>query len=427
MHIAIVTYNWPPRNAIGTHRPYAWARYWSEAGAKVTVVTSEKQAFDEPLDMPLPDLEGVKVLSVPYGRVGGGLINRLLKSQRVREKAKKVKSWITRSTGSRHDPRRAWHTAARRVATQLAAECDVVVSTYGPSAAHRIACDMKKANPSVHWVADYRDLWSQQHLGEATESQLEDLRETELATVGRYADSLSAVSEDMVEQLGDLMSKPVRMFPNGFDIDADLVRERLQAPVRKPGGTLRIVYTGMIYKGHRDPVPLLDAFANLAAKGEITAESATVDFYGTRVEVARELSQIPKYAPFIRIMGHVSRQEALKAQRNAGLLLLLESSEPEARGVLTGKIFEYIAAGRPILCIGSRPDFEIGKVLKATGTGMVYMKNEEAALEEVLLQTLSGAGLYDSYRPDFEQVSRFSRKRISDEFLEVLKTASADR
>ena len=317
--------------------------------------------------------------------------------------------------------------ATRDAATRLAAECDVVVSTYGPSAAHLIACDMKKANPSLHWVADYRDLWSQRHLGEATERQFEDLRDTELATVGRYADSLSAVSEDMVEQLGDLMSKPVRMFPNGFDIDEDLVRERLQAPVRKPGGTLRIVYTGMIYKGHRDPVPLLDALASLAARGEITAESATVDFYGSRVEVAHELSQIPKYAPFIRIMGHVSRQQALEAQRNAGLLLLLESSEPEARGVLTGKIFEYIAAGRPILCIGSRPDFEIGQVLSATGTGTVFTKNEQDRLEEVLLQTLSGAGLYNSYRPNFAQVSRFSRKRIADELLRILKAASTDQ
>ena len=69
-------------------------------------------------------------------------------------------------------------------------------------------------------------------------------------------------------------------------------------------------------------------------------------------------------------MGHVSREKALQAQRNADLLLLLESSNEESRGVLTGKIFEYIASGRPIICIGSRLDFEIGQTLFKTGSGI---------------------------------------------------------
>ena len=66
LRIVIITYSWPPRNSISTHRPYSWARYWSEKGEKVTVITGEKQNFDEPLDMPLQDLEGVEVIEVPY-------------------------------------------------------------------------------------------------------------------------------------------------------------------------------------------------------------------------------------------------------------------------------------------------------------------------------------------------------------------------
>ena len=60
MRIVIVTYNWPPRNAIGTHRPYSWARYWSEAGAKITVLTAAKHAFDAPLDLYLPNIPNGK-------------------------------------------------------------------------------------------------------------------------------------------------------------------------------------------------------------------------------------------------------------------------------------------------------------------------------------------------------------------------------
>ena len=66
MNILIVTYNWPPRNAIGAHRPYSWAKYWSALGANVTVLTAKKYSFDAPLDLDLPVINGVHVVNVPY-------------------------------------------------------------------------------------------------------------------------------------------------------------------------------------------------------------------------------------------------------------------------------------------------------------------------------------------------------------------------
>jgi hypothetical protein len=65
IRIVIVTYNWLPRNAIGTHRPLSWARHWAARGAKVTVLTAKKYAFDEPLDLanePIPGVANVQPL-----------------------------------------------------------------------------------------------------------------------------------------------------------------------------------------------------------------------------------------------------------------------------------------------------------------------------------------------------------------------------
>ena len=89
----------------------------------------------------------------------------------------------------------------------------------------------------------------------------------------------------------------------------------------------------------------LEALAALHGEGRITEGAVTVDFYGARVDADRRLAGSPEYAPFIRLMGHVPRTEALKAQYDADLLLLLESPDPRARGVLTGKVFEYSASG----------------------------------------------------------------------------------
>ena len=79
LKITIITYSWPPRNSMSTHRPYSWARYWSEKGADVTVITAKKKIFDHPLDMELPKLEGVKVIEVSYNVKWSGLVNAPLK------------------------------------------------------------------------------------------------------------------------------------------------------------------------------------------------------------------------------------------------------------------------------------------------------------------------------------------------------------
>lgn len=412
LRIVIVTYNWPPRNAIGTHRPYSWARYWSEAGAQVKVLTAAKYPFDAPMDLHLPALPGVEVIEVPYGGAAR-LMGKALRLERLRWLARKVKRWMSRQGVVSVDLRAAWRDAARPAVQRLAREADIVVSTFGPAASHLIASDMKRVNPSLRWVADYRDLWSQGYAKEATETKHAIARKQELESVGERADLLTAVSNDMVHQLSVLTGKPVIRMPNGFDLDETVVRQRLAAIPKASSKPFRIVHTGMLYEGHRDPKPLLEALVKLKETGRIVEGDITVDFYGARVDVARQLARDPLIAPFIRLMGHVSRDDALAAQCHADLLLLLESPAPEARGTLTGKLFEYITAGRPIICIGSLPEYEIGQLLAATGTGAVFGPEQYDRLPGVLDETMQGGGLFASYAPNVEEVLRYSRKRLA--------------
>jgi len=412
LRIVIITYNWVPRNAIGTHRPYAWAKYWRELGAEITVLTAEKKPFDEPLDLELEKLSGVHIIEVAYGN-RADTFGRILSLGFVRQAARHVKKLLGKRAASIIDPRKAWYDAAKPIARNLVSQTDVVVSTFGPPAAHLLAMEMKVANPQLRWVADYRDLWSQRRTGDIPDAVRAKMREQEIGSVGRYADEIIAVSKDMVAQLSSLLKKPVHLSPNGFDMDEEMVRERLSCPLVSRSGPLRIVYTGMIYPGHRDPLPLLNALSQLRRRGELEDGMVTVDFYGDRVEVGMALAKKPEYAPFIRLMGHVTREKALEAQRNADILLLLESPAPEARGVLTGKIFEYIVSGRPILCIGSRPEYEIGEVLNDTGTGVVIGPQQYEKLPLLISDSISGAGLFLDYKPSYEAILRFSRKRQS--------------
>jgi len=116
----------------------------------------------------------------------------------------------------------------------------------------------------------------------------------------------------------------------------------------------------------------------------------------------------------------VPRKIALKKQINASLLLLLESSDLSARGVVTGKIFEYITSGRPIICIGSKPEYEIGKILKETGTGRVFTLKDQKRIEDCITKTLKGNGLYYSFKPNIKNIMKYSRKNIALNFLKKL-------
>lgn len=408
--ILIVSYNWPPRNAVGTHRPYAWAKYWSEAGAAVTVLTAAKRSFDAPLDLHLPDLPGVRVIETPYGGTSLSLIDRWSRHDKLRTVLKRIRGYLRKTVATTTDPRGAWQQAVQGVLAAQAPEHDFIVSTYGPEASHLIAYDAKRINPDLVWVADYRDLWSQNPGVKLPEHIRAQLRTKEAATVGQHADIVTAVSEDMIEKLGEFCTGRLVLSPNGFDLTLADLRQIVANPHKPSGKPLRLVHTGTVYAGLRDPSPLLEALADMADREEIITGDITVDFYGERVDPIRKLMENPRFRPFLRTPGHVSRDEALRLQRTADMLLLLESPAPEARGVLTGKLFEYISAGRPIICVGSRPDFEIGKILQQTGTGQVGDPAKRDWITDIIRQQVSGAEEPEWFAPRLSEISRYTRK-----------------
>lgn len=186
-------------------------------------------------------------------------------------------------------------------------------------------------------------------------------------------------------------------------------------------------YTGNIYEKFQDPEPLFQALHALKEAGELQNNSVLVKFFGTRLNVAEKLAADKRYSEFIRIEGHVSREAALVAQREADILLLLENSNEESKGILTGKVFEYIVSGTPILCIGSRPEFELGQILSSTQVGMVIPPEEFQGLTTLLSASLRGGGLFEKYQPNFEEILRHSRRNQATELLDTIAESLKQR
>ena len=114
-------------------------------------------------------------------------------------------------------------------------------------------------------------------------------------------------------------------------------------------------------------------------------------------------------------------EEQQEKQKKADILLLLASPKEVSRGVLTGKFFEYMAAGKPILCIGGKSNFDIGKILRSTKIGQIFEKNDTKKLEDVLRSTYYGGGLFKAYKPNNNKLLSFSREHIAEVFLREIK------
>ena len=315
LKITIITYSWPPRNSISVHRPYSWARYWSERGHDITILTAKKQSFDHPLDLELPKLKGVKVIEIPYQFFGSWLV----KFTPIEKIAKLFRFKFLNFLGEVNDPRNNWFLTSSPIFSKMARESDIVISTYGPEVSHIIGCRMKMLCPSLYWIADYRDLWSDNpNFADASKKLKKKIKKKEKETVGKYADLITSISDDFCKRL----TKSVIKVTNGFDIKDKIVKKNISKKLTVLNKTLRIIFTGSIYSKQPSPVILLDAIVNLVNKKKIPKKSIIVEFYGSRLDHIKNLSQKSKYLNLISIKGHIPRVKILEEQKKSDLLLL---------------------------------------------------------------------------------------------------------
>lgn len=178
-----------------------------------------------------------------------------------------------------YNPRNHWFNSTSPIFSKLARECDVVISTYGPEVSHIIGYKMKILNPSIFWIADYRDLWSDNPGLEGVSKKIKNkIQIKEKETVGRYADLITSVSDDMCKKLSKFLKKSATKITNGYDIDKNTVQENISRKIFKFKKTLKILFTGNIYSKELSPVMLLDSIANLVDKKKYPKNLLSLSF-----------------------------------------------------------------------------------------------------------------------------------------------------
>ncbi len=298
-----------------------------------------------------------------------------------------------------------WNLTAIPAAIRIARRegIDAVITTSPPGSVHFVGAAVQRATGSS-WIADLRDpLVANQHRRDDTAAARarQAANEQVARLVARRADAVTCVSEAIAEEMHGLdAGGSVRVIANGCDFD-DFAGLEYRPAVR-----FRITHTGSFF-GKRDPRPFLQAFHDADL-------DAVVRFVGDFRSSDREWSEGLGLGDRLELVPYAPRSESLRLQRDSeALLLLVPEAGGRGKGVLSGKVFEYIAAGRPILAVVP-PDGAAAALIRETGSGVVVAPDDVDGIRTALVEMHArhangGLASVELAKRDVERLSRQAR------------------
>jgi len=426
LKILIITHYFPPLNGIPSWRPYSWAKYWSKWGHDICVLTTKKESFDGLLS----EISSLKNISfnleeVPYWPFKNSPINKVLKeldnttlSYPILNLARIIRIFKDNPGGSfpnRHD---LWIIPAILRALNIYKKWpfELMVSTYGPPASHIIGGMLKNILKKVFWVADYRDLWSNNYLYNNVKLPFSLIDKWIENFFVKNANLITTVSKPLLEKLSLRFRKSKFLtIENGFDLD-DL-EELDEKNIFPLDGKIRFVYTGTIYAGKRDPSPLFQALNILKLQGFDIEKKIEILFYGFNLGNLYKLIQRYNLTSIVKTHTFVDRRTCLQIQRAADALIFLEWADQSESGILTGKIFEYMWSKRPILGIGGGSNTIVGNLIESAGVGFACGKSVDKIVS-ILKFFLNGEKI--PYSPAKEILCQYTRETLAQKLLKKM-------
>jgi len=398
MRILVVSWYMPPFNTMGALRVGKFCKFLEGQGHDVRVVSCAGLPFAETLALEFPE---DRIERTPYADIlwlpkavqrlrvalkgalsGGAGPENGASGSSVQEETpskpgllRKILNLYEAIVGL-PDPMVGWLPYGLRGGKRILNRWtpDIVLGSAPPFTSILIARSLAR-RARAPLVVEYRDRYFEDPYHDFSRLQL--LRKQ----VGRRLENwwmkpirgIITVSDPWSEDYRTRFGLPVTVVYNGFDPDDFPVRdERSFAPPE----ILRIVYTGVLYSDRRDPSPL---FAAIKLMGE-AGNSIQVDFYGADPVALRRMASDHGVLDRITANDRVSYRESIDLQMNADILLLLQWNDPKELGNVPGKVFEYVAARRPVLGLGP-PEGVPARILRERGAGVVVNEPEAIAVQ----------------------------------------------
>ena len=278
---------------------------------------------------------------------------------------------------------------------------DAIVSTGPPHSMHLIAKELKKSL-NVKWLADFRDPWTNiDFYKDLMLSKTADKKHKRLEReVLQEADVVLSIGNTMGKELTDLGAKRSEVITNGYDIEKNLEEVALDEK-------FSVAHIGTMTKS-RNPEVLWEVLSMLIDNNEVFKNRLEIKLVG-KVDIS-VMESIEKYnlLDYVRKIEYLPHDEVIIEQRKSHLLLLVVNDTPNAKGILTGKFFEYMSSGRPTLCIGPN-DGDVADIIRETEAGSVFESKDGEALKQYILKSFEGKIAFKTN----SSVEKYSRKQLT--------------
>lgn len=420
----LITYYWPPAGGAGVHRWLRMSRYFKENKVNLHVYCPQDAAWPI-IDLALneevsPDLTIVRrKIFEPHRYLGSK--NNPNKGAGITQnkKAGLVQRFIIWVRGNLFipDARVCWiRPSARFLKNYLKEhpEIDTIISTGPPHSMHLIARRLKHKFPTLNWVADFRDPWTEiDFYQELLPGKWADSRHKRLEkAVLSEANTIVTISTACAEGLSSIVGRKVEVVTNGF-IFPDFDEKQVELDKK-----FTIAHFGsMPYS--RNPDALWIALENLIFRLPALREHLEIKLVGSVDFKIHEILEEKGLAAYVNSISSVSHAESLQLQRQTQLLLLIANNSGNTKGILTGKFFEYLGAKRPILAIGEK-ESDLEEAMQNTQAGLFadFWEAEEigAFLEVCYTKFLQGENYHNAINLD-----PYSTKELTKQFIGLLK------
>ena len=414
MKLLLITLYWPPAGGGGVQRSLKFATHLPPLGIETHVLAPDDPKWihtDDELQPPSQAWVHRARYVGPRGRKPAEELHGTEGLERVATQARLAFRRVLLP-----DENVTWNATAIPAAIRIVRSegIDAVLTTSPPSSVHLIGAAVKRAT-GVPWVADLRDsLVAHPHRrAERLAARVKEQGEHVVARlVASQADAIVAVGPAIADEArGFAPNGRVVEIPNGCDFDDFSALEHRQSD------RFRITHAGSFF-GKRSPRPFLEALARSGL------DDVTARFVGDFRAADREWAEGLGLGDRLELIPFAPRRRALELQRDSeALLLLIPEAGGRGRGVLSGKVFEYLAAERPVLaCVP--PDGAAADLVRETGAGVVVPPDDVDAIAEALtgLHARWRAGELDGTPLSPEHRDRLSRAARAEELAELLRS-----
>lgn len=423
--VLIISYYWPPAGGPGVQRWLKFVKYLPDFNIHPVVYIPENPTYpllDKNLEQEV-DLNKITILKnkifEPYAwasffskkdtkKISSGIITNKRKQTFI----EKMLLWV-RGNLFIPDARVYWVKPSIKYLSEYikANNIETVITTGPPHSLHLIGLGLKNEFPNIKWLADFRDPWTT--IGYYKELKLSNRSHKKHLqfehNVLNTADQILVTSPTTKKEFEQLTKQPITVITNGYDVE-NVGKVALD-------DKFSLAHIGS-FLSKRNPRVFWKSLSELIKENSLFNAHFELKLIGAVSQEILDTIAEFKLTTHTNYLGYMSHHEAVIAQRSSQVLLLIEIDSDETRSIIPGKLFEYMAAERPILAIGPE-EADIEKIIKETNTGVFTTYDEKDKIKETILSYFNQY-LDKNLKVYPVGLNQYSRKNLTQQLQQLL-------